>query len=129
MTREQRRMVDKLWAVYHQHRGAHDCAEVEIPDAAILGRFMGPVCAEEDRLLRFITDLEFELNHAPVHCAICGEAMEPTDRLPYVLREAHFACASAEQLARTGAARVGVAVGQRMGGGRVLALVGKGAGR
>jgi len=108
---------------------SHDCADVEIPDASVLGRFMGPVCAEEDRLLRFITDMEFELNRAPVHCAVCGEAMEPTDRLPYGLREAHFACASAEQLARTGAPRVGVAVGQRMGGGRVLALVGKGAGR
>lgn len=124
MTREQRRMIDKLWGVFYQHRESHGCAPAEVGSGHI-----GPVCFEGERLLDFVTNFERELSMAPAHCAICGQAMEPSDRLPYGLREAHFACASAEQLARTGAPRVGVAVGQRMGGGRVLALVGKGAGR
>lgn len=119
MTREQRRMVDKLYSVYWQHVGSHECS--------LVGE--GPECADARRLWNFISDLEYDFLRAPVHCAVCGEDMEPTDRLPYVLRLAHLSCVGKEQLARTGAPRVGVAVGQRMGGGRALALAGKGAGR
>ncbi len=113
MTREQSRLVDSLWSALRDHRKRHGCAQVEIPGADLLRRYMGPPCA--DALLGFVADLDVRLGRGPVHCGVCGQAMAGNDRIPFGQRLAHFACAGSEQLARTGARKVSVAAGRSSG--------------
>ncbi len=106
MTREQSRLVDSLWSALREHRQRHGCAQVEIPGAYLLARYMGPSCADADALLGLVADLDVRLGRAPVHCGVCGLAMSGNDRLPYGQRLAHFECAAAEQLSPGGGSGV-----------------------
>lgn len=118
MTAEQTRLIDKLWTLFYTHRGSHDCSAGGVP---------GPhLCNEAHRLRTFAEEMESSCKAKPTPCALCGRDTQSSDRLPYRDAVAHFACAGEAEFARTGAHRVGVAVGQRMGGAPALTLVGRG---
>jgi hypothetical protein len=121
MTAENTRLIDKLLTLFFTHRGSHGCG-IGYDDR------IGPhLCNEAARLYEFIGSLEAGCRDKPTPCALCGRDTQVSDRLPR--RDGgtvHFSCAAQAELARTGAPRVGVAVGQRMGGARVLTLVGGG---
>ena len=119
MTAEQTRLIGDLLQVLRDHRARHGCEEVEVPGAPALARFGGPVCAEEQRLLRFIGAMSLEIDSVPVPavCAICREPLDAADALPLcgTSDQGHFRCVAAQQLAKRGGSKVSVAIGRRVG--------------
>lgn len=113
MTREQRRVFDALWAALQAHRTRHGCAEVLVPVSdGGEGRWMGPACPEAAKLLGFVSHAEADFEHLAVCCAICGNEMPTSDRLPVGEREAHFACLARAELARTRSPKISLVVGR-----------------
>jgi len=118
MTTIHRAMLDQLWSTFHRHIGAHGCdLRTDTP---------GPyLCDEAYQLRSFMIDMDLRCRNKAVPCALCGHGTPPNDRLPY--RDdgyAHYECVAREALAVSNRSRATVAVGQRICGATVLALVG-----